>query len=186
MKSKFKVLLYCDGSQHSFSAAVYTANLFQNMPDMHLTVVQVHVPNETSPESGLDLRVNWPINPNSTWMKKMLDGPDQAAKKQNEKIIAKTNRIFTARAADIDHDVINSNASFAHIADALVDYAAKQSYKMIIMGTRGLTSFKGLLFGSLAHNVLTKDAVPVLLIKKLPQDFIDNYCRDVEIKPITQ
>lgn len=146
------------------------------MPNMHLTVVQVQEPGQHSPENSSDWKDNWPVSPESSWMKNMLNSPDQAAKKQYEKIIVKTNQIIAARADEIDHDVIYSNASFAHIADALVDYATKHSYKMIIMGTRGLTSFQGLLFGSLAHNVLTKDAVPVLLIKKLPQEFIDNFC----------
>lgn len=38
--SKFNVLLYFDDSQQAFYAAVYTSILLQNMPNMHLTVVQ--------------------------------------------------------------------------------------------------------------------------------------------------
>jgi len=36
-----KVLLYSDGTQHSFSAAVYAANLFYSIPNMQLTVLHV-------------------------------------------------------------------------------------------------------------------------------------------------
>ena len=46
------------------------------------------------------------------------------------------------------------------------------------MGTRGLSSLKGLIFGGLAHKVLNKSAIPVLLIKKLPQEFIDSFLSD--------
>ncbi|OLN27704.1 hypothetical protein DSOL_4423 [Desulfosporosinus metallidurans] len=49
------------------------------------------------------------------------------------------------------------------------------------MGTRGLTTLKGLIFGCLAHNVLNRSPIPVLLVKKLPQEFIDNYCLENEL-----
>lgn len=48
------------------------------------------------------------------------------------------------------------------------------------MGTRGLTSLKGLIKSSLAHSVLNKSDIPVLLIKELPQEFIDRYCTGVD------
>ena len=38
---KFKVLLYSDGSHQAFSAAVYTATLFKNIPSMNLTVLHI-------------------------------------------------------------------------------------------------------------------------------------------------
>ena len=59
--------------------------------------------------------------------------------------------------------------------EAIVDYATKNSFELIIMGSRGLSTLKGFVFGSLAHTVLNKSPLPVLLIKKLPQDYIDNF-----------
>ncbi len=177
-KSKFNVLLYFDGSQQSFSAAVYTATLFMNIPDMHLTVVEVQQSDEDSLGTDSNWKETWPVNHNADWMKILIDEADDITKNQVDKILKKTNDVFTLRGNDISHQVIYCNPSIADTADALVEYAAKKRFKLCIMGTRGLTSLKGLIHGSLAHSVLNKSTIPVLLIKKLSQEFIDGYCSE--------
>ena len=177
-ESKFNVLLYADGSQQSFSAAVYTATLFMNMPNMHLTVVEVQESDDGSLGADFKWKDTWPVNPNADWMKILSDESDDVTKNQVDKILNKTNEIFTLRGQDISHQVIYCNPSITDTADALVEYETKKQFKLFIMGTRGLTSLKGLIFGCLAHSVLNKSTIPVLLIKKLSQEFIDGYCSE--------
>lgn len=175
-EAKFNVLLYSDGSHQSFSAAVYTATLFKNIPNMHLTVVQVQESDEGSRAAEYNWKDIWPISPTEDWMKLVIDEADVVVKNQYNKILNKTNEIFTKRGLDVSHQVIYSNPSIADTVDALLEYATKKQIKLIIMGTRGLTTLKGLIFGCLAHSVLNKSNIPVLLIKKLSQEFIDSYC----------
>lgn len=177
-ESKFDVLLYSDGSQQSFSAAVYTATLFKNMPNMHLTVVQVQESDEGSSGAEYSWKETWPVSPTADWMKLVIDESDTVVKNQYNEILNKTNEIFTKRGLDVSHQVIYSNPSITDTVDALLEYATKKQFKLIIMGTRGLTTLKGLIFGCLAHSVLNKSTIPVLLIKKLSQEFIDSYCAD--------
>ncbi|SPF56959.1 Universal stress family protein (fragment) [Candidatus Desulfosporosinus infrequens] len=78
-----------------------------------------------------------------------------------------------------------SETSLTEISDTvdmILDYANKNAFNLIVMGTRGLSSLKGLIFGSLAHTVLNRSIIPVLLIKKLPQNFIDDYLSDPDSK----
>lgn len=171
--SEFNVLLYSDGSHQAFSAAVYTATFFKNMPNMHLTVVQVQ--DEGSNEQDYSWIDTWPVSPTSEWMKRVVDGSDEETKKHYHKILMKTNEIFTEREVDISHHVLSSKTSISETVDALLEYVSQNSFKLIIMGTRGLTAIKGLVFGCLAHNVLNRSPIPVLLVKKLPQTFIDDY-----------
>lgn len=173
----FNVLLYSDGSQQAFSAAVYAANLLKNMPNMKLTIVQVQESNEGSPGTGTEYSWidTWPVSPTSEWMKRVIES-DNNVKTLYQDILETTSNIFHERAKDVNHHVIYSNPSIADTVDALLEYAEKKQFKLIIMGTRGLTTLKGLIFGCLAHNVLNRSPIPVLLIKKLPQDFIDDYC----------
>ena len=178
-ESKFNVLLYSDGSQQSFSAAVYTATLFKNMPNMHITVVQVQESDEGSVGVEYNWKDTWPVNPTEDWMKLVIDETDSVVKNQYNQILNKTNQIFTQRGPDVSHQVIYCNPSITDTVDALLEYATKKQFQLIIMGTRGLTTLKGLIFGCLAHSVLNKSPIPVLLIKKLSQEFIDNYCSDV-------
>lgn len=170
---EFKVLLYSDGSAQSFSAAVYTATLLKNMPNMNLTIVQVqeNAGGSLGPEySWLD---TWPATPTSEWMERVINESDSATKRQYAEILAKTKEIFSQREFNVKYQVIYASTSISDTVDAILDFATKNRTELIIMGTRGLTALKGLIFGSLAHNVLNKSGIPVLLIKKLPQEFID-------------
>ena len=183
----FKVLLYFDGSQHSFSAAVYAANLFNRIPNMHLTVLHVQENVEGSNQDDYNLMEIWSTDPNSDWVTSLLEKVELNQSSEYSEIVAKTNEIFSESGYDVNRQVIYANSNIPDIVEAIVDYATKKEFKLIIMGTRGLTSLKGLIYGSLAHRVLNKSDIPVLLIKKLPQDFVDSFCsspsrKDTRIK----
>lgn len=206
--SKLKVLLYSDGSHQAFSAAVYTATLLQNTPNMQLTILQVQETDEGSRgvkyswtelrpkykryywgcSSGTDYSWidSWPVTPDSEWIKHVLDESDPKIKKQYDEILAKTNNIFLKRKENVHHQMLCLNTSFSETSDTsetvkmIVDYATKNLLDLIIIGTRGLSTLNGVIFGSLSHNVLNKSTIPVLLIKKLPQEFIDSYLSDTE------
>ncbi len=180
--AKFNVLLYFDDSQQAFYAAVHTARLFKNMPNMHLTVVQVRQGCEDSKlteYSWIDTKdlVNWaleksnqkerwPISANSDWMKRAES--NVSVKHKYSDILNETNELFLDRAKDVSHVVIYCNPGITDTVEALHDYAAKNAYNLIVMGTRGLATLKVLLFGCLVNN----SPIPMMLIKKLPQSFI--------------
>jgi nucleotide-binding universal stress UspA family protein len=176
--SKFKVLLYSDGSHQAFSAAVYTSTLLKNMSNMQITIVRVHDHNQVPVEDKYSWANTWPGSPTSQWIKHVLNDADPKILEEYKKILNITNTIFFNSGYDVNHQELFSNTSLSDIsdtADVIVDYAKQKSSQLIIMGTRGLSSLNGLIFGSLAHTVLNKSVIPVLLIKKLPQEFIDCY-----------
>ena len=94
-ESKFNVLLYSDESQPAFFAVVYSAILLMNMPNMHLTVVQLKKSNDGSLGTENDWINSWPISPTSDWMKDVMGGSDSAAKTRYNEILTKTNEIFS-------------------------------------------------------------------------------------------
>lgn len=51
-------------------------------------------------------------------------------------------------------------------ADALLEYAQKVGAEMIVVGSRGLSTFKGLLLGSVSAKLVRESKVPVLVVKK--------------------
>ena len=163
MKSyEFKVLLYFDGSQQAFSAAVYTATLLKKLPNMHLTILQVQESDEGSigtEYSWLELRPkykryywgcstgtednwidSWLASPKSDWLKAVLDEPESDLKYQYYKILAKTNEIFSRKKFFVKQQVLCSNASIsetmgiADTVDAIVDYSINNSFDLIIIG----------------------------------------------------
>jgi len=50
-------------------------------------------------------------------------------------------------------------------AEAIIDYARKNQFELIIVGSRGLTGFKELMLGSVSHHVVQHSPVPVLVVK---------------------
>ncbi|WP_068966042.1 universal stress protein [Desulfosporosinus sp. BG] len=175
-----KVLLYSDGTQHSFSAAVYAANLFYSIPNMQLTVLHVQEGVEGSVWDDSDTMETRPTNPDLDWVKHLMGEADSDKIRQYSEILTKTKEIFLERGHKVNQQVIYSNPNIPDTVKAILGYASRNAFGLIIMGTRGLTSLKGLIHGSLAHSVLSKSTIPVLLIKKLPQEFIDRYCSAVD------
>ncbi|MDR3602333.1 MAG: universal stress protein [Desulfosporosinus sp.] len=171
-----KVLLYSDGTQHSFSAAVYAANLFYSIPNMQLTVLHVQEGVNGTMGEAVDWTEAREANPDLDWVKHLMGEADSDKIKKYSEILAKTNEIFTDRGHKVNQQVIYSGSSIPDTVKAILGYASKNDFGLIIMGTRGLTSLKGLIHGSLAHTMISKSTIPVLLIKKLPQEFIDRYC----------
>jgi nucleotide-binding universal stress UspA family protein len=172
--AKFNVLLYIGRSEHSFSAAVYAAKLLNHIPNIHITVVQVQDSVDGMMGSDYNSMDIWPVTPNTVWMKKILDEVDHETQKQYKEILARTNEIFSENGLNVKHEILIAKNNIVDIAETIIDYAVKNSFKMVILGTRGFSDIKGLVFGSLAHTVLNRSPIPVLLIKKLPHDFIDN------------
>jgi len=176
MTNMLKVLLYSDGTQHSFSAAVYAANLFYSIPKMQLTILCVQEGVAGSIGEDAELVEATPTNPDLDWVKHLMGEADSDKIRQYSEILTKTNNIFLERGHKVNQHVIYANPNIPDTVKAILNYASRNGFGLIIMGTRGLTSLKGLIHGSLAYSVLSKSTIPVLLIKKLPQEFIDRYC----------
>ena len=51
-------------------------------------------------------------------------------------------------------------------ADAILDYAQKIQADMIVVGSRGLSTFKGFLLGSVSAKLVRESKLPVLVVKK--------------------
>jgi hypothetical protein len=183
-ESKFNVLLYSDESQPAFFAVVYSAILLMNMPNMHLTVVQLKESNDGSMGTENNWINSWPISPTSDWINDVMGGSDSGPKNRYHEILAKTNEIFSKRVVDVSRQVLYCNPSIPDTVDALLEYATKKSIELIVMGTEGLKTLKGLIFGSLAYTLQNRSPIPILLVKKLPQDFLDSYRSKPTLKVI--
>ncbi|MFC4601038.1 universal stress protein [Cohnella hongkongensis] len=50
-------------------------------------------------------------------------------------------------------------------APALLDYAEEAGCDLIVMGSRGLSSLRELMVGSVSHNVILHSRIPVMVLK---------------------
>ena len=203
--SKSKVLLYADNSHQAFSAAVYAASLLQSNPNMQLTILQLKEIDESSKgvkfswielrkkyksyyrECSLGIEYNWikigPLDPDVRWLQNVLNGPAQQIKSKYKELATKINRGFSVnRNVRLEKLCVNSSynesAGRSEIVKAISNYARENSFELIIIGSRGFNKFSRMVLGSFAYDMLHKSIVPVVLIKKLPQEFIDSYLED--------
>jgi nucleotide-binding universal stress UspA family protein len=51
------------------------------------------------------------------------------------------------------------------VAQEIMDVAASEDAGLIVMGSRGMSDWQGLLIGSVAHKVLHLSSVPVLIVR---------------------
>lgn len=204
--NKFRVLLYSDGTQQALSATVYAATLLQKIPNMYLTIVQIQECKDKSMGTRynwLELRPKqkrfyrsssvdsdfrwvdtWKNNPSLTWVERMEEKCDWKLKNQYYRIVNKINRIFLESTDNIEYKWLLSNISFqdsfdtSDTEDLLIDYASNNRFDLIIIGTRQLTKINQLIHGNLAANVQKKSPIPVTLVKKLSEEFINDFIND--------
>jgi nucleotide-binding universal stress UspA family protein len=96
----------------------------------------------------------------------LAGGADSALEKDIEKIaegwLIKTEEIAKKQNVEVKHEILFRSKS---VVQSIVSYAKGNEADLIVMGSRGLTGFKGLLLGSVALGVIDHATCPVLLVR---------------------
>lgn len=85
----------------------------------------------------------------------------------NNGLLAKSNEILSEAAGRLQEAGIDwqTHPALGNVPDQVRDLVAQLGCDTVVMGTRGLSSFSGLLLGSVATRVIHEVPVPVLLVK---------------------
>ncbi|SDH69219.1 Universal stress protein family protein [Desulfosporosinus hippei DSM 8344] len=151
-RTRFKVILYLDETEFSRAAAIYSAILMMNMPNMHLTIVRLKESNQSLLEIDEKCQNIWPTT---------SDVPQNALD------------VFLARSKDVQQQVLYSNPNIPDAVTALLAYVNKWAIDLIVMGAGEFSKIKEVIFGSLAYSLQNRSPIPVLLVKELSQDFLE-------------
>lgn len=60
---------------------------------------------------------------------------------------------------------IRTAAKVGHAAEEIVEYAKNEGVDLVVMGSRGMTTFKGLLIGSVSDQVVHHSPCPVTVVR---------------------
>lgn len=142
-----KLLLPTDGSANALRAARYAANLIKNNPDKKVTILYVR------PRKSDWANYSWIVED------KVDAGLDELAREALEK----TKKVFEEEG--VPEEALKSEVLTGDPGRVIVRYAKDGEFGQIIMGTRGLGKLKGIILGSVSHQVLYMSEIPVLLIK---------------------
>ncbi|BAP44491.1 universal stress protein family protein [Pseudomonas sp. StFLB209] len=141
-----KVLVPFDGSAHARHALDYVINLAGQVA----RPLEVHVLNvQSSPMAYGDY-----LAPD------MIEGVRAGLINEAMGVLNKASAQLDA--SGIAHEV---HVDMGNVAEQIADAVKKLGCDTVVMGTRGLGSFGGLLLGSVANRVIHDVSVPVVLIK---------------------
>jgi nucleotide-binding universal stress UspA family protein len=138
-----KILVPVDGSNTSFKALGVAIELSQRIGSQ-VTVLLVM---EDVPKIYIESQ-------------KLLDQFLLARTEEGKKILAKCKQDAENKGVTIKTEFRDGNP-----AQVILEVSKKQGYEMIIMGTRGLGGFKGLVLGSVSNKVAHSSKCSILLVR---------------------
>lgn len=136
-----KILLATDGSADSMRAAEKALYIAQGRPEAKVDVVYV----VDCPTSKADVLENWNAGDVNTKRKEKLRLIEDKAKE-----------------AGVVYDI---KILHGDPGPTIVDYANKNNYDVVVLGSRGLNSLQEMILGSVSHKVAKRAKCSVLIVK---------------------
>ncbi|MHB8918329.1 MAG: universal stress protein [Desulfocucumaceae bacterium] len=140
-----RILVPIDGSKHSMRAAEYVAGNLTVFPYLKVILLAV--------VSFVDATL-------------VSESPIPAEQLTKEGMrsaglnLGKAGALFKNKGALMEEAVLVGDP-----ADIIIRYTRENNINKIVMGSRGLNDFKGMVLGSVSHKVLAYVDVPVTIIK---------------------
>lgn len=141
-----KVLVPFDGSEHSRRALDYVISLAGKLvqpPEVHIFNVQAS-----------------PIVYSDYLAPDMIEGVKAGLYNEANRVLGEGVKRLTAAGINFE-----SHVDLGNVAEQVKAAVTQLGCDTVVMGTRGLGSFGGLLLGSVANRIVHEVSVPVILIK---------------------
>ena len=153
-QAKFsKILVAIDGSNHSMKAAEYAIDIARDNKAqlIALTVLDIS-------------KVGYAA---SAFIASPMYGLEKLERKRKEaqEWLDNVGKLIVSRKANDDIQFKPQIEESMSVAGTIVDFAENQNIDLIVVGSRGQSSFRKLLLGSVASRVVTYAICPVLVIK---------------------
>ncbi|WP_319403810.1 universal stress protein [uncultured Anaeromusa sp.] len=140
-----KILVAFDGSKHSRKALEWALNSYEaGTASIEVVTVVEPIANYSIPEA-------FPLEVTAFHQ-------DQQAMREEK--LKELRQEWAACGKEFTTHVLNGN-----IVETLLDYSMESKADLLVTGTRGAGGFKGLLLGSVAHELVTHAKMPVVVVK---------------------
>ncbi|MEH7442235.1 universal stress protein [Bacillus sp. JJ1122] len=136
-----KILLAADGSDHSVRAAKKAAELAKLSGDSEITVVYV-IDGQTSKED-------------------ILHNPDRSVVEEKRRLrLQPVTSLFNSEDLNFKLEKL-----LGEPGPAIVEYANKNDFDVVVVGSRGLNGLQEMVLGSVSHKVAKRVKAPVMIVK---------------------
>lgn len=139
-----RILVPIDGSEHSLRAARYVADNLAHYP--YSKVILLTVANYID----VSLVSESPVS---------AERFGRECLRRAEVNMEKAAEVFSGKCL-VEEVILGGDP-----AEAIIRYVQEHNIDQIVMGSRGLSDFKGMVLGSVSHKVLARVDVPVTFIK---------------------
>ncbi|MEM2759279.1 MAG: universal stress protein [Nitrososphaerales archaeon] len=147
-----KILLAMDGSEASFNASKYAIHLAKIEG---AELILLHVLENIKQGGVIGLRARYGDI-------KIVKGYLQYSEKLAKQWMNKVEEVASSNGVHLKKEVILDQSSKA---EEILQYAEKNKVDIIVIGTKGLTTFKKLIIGSVANAIVGNAKCPVLVVK---------------------
>lgn len=139
------ILVPVDGSDDANRAVLHARQLAQGAQDARIHLLNIQTPPQG--RAGLSRLVT-------------QDMIDEYYVREGQEAADEARKLLDVTGADY-----TSHVEFGNPAVEITSYAQQHQCERIVMGTRGLGAFAGMLVGSVANQVVQLAEVPVTLVK---------------------
>lgn len=140
-----KVLVPVDGSENSMRAVEFALQMAKNHPAVEVILLAVACHYETRYFEGY-----------------AVDGEllSRQCQEQFAEVLHKASQVFTDAGVEVKTEMLTGDPG-----TAIAGYVEDNGIDRVIMGSRGLSPFKGMILGSVTYKVLHNVKVPVTVVK---------------------
>jgi nucleotide-binding universal stress UspA family protein len=143
-----KILVAFDGSQDAVKAVRMASSIAREygaaLTILHVYSVPVYTYAAPAPMPQVDV------------------GPvEESAKEKASKVLEGGVKVAGEEGVTATGELLEA----ASVVQAVVEFAAKESFNLIVMGTRGMTGFRKLVLGSVSNGVVSHAHCPVMVVR---------------------
>lgn len=91
--------------------------------------------------------------------------PDSSNRKKATEVVKTATDLLTSKGVNT-RSIVEMDYPFEEVGEAILDITEREGADLLVLGSRGLSEFRGILLGSVSHKVLQNVGCPVLIVRE--------------------
>jgi len=156
------ILVPTDGSEYAERAVRFSAQVADRRHQALVTVIYVHLRMQTTSQGGASVQVpGQPLQEESPLHVETDDDELVHAQEIVDRAVSEIKSLVTSPDVTVTGRVVVDD----RVDDGVLKIAGEINADIIVMGTRGLSTLRGAIMGSVSHALIEKAKCPVLIVK---------------------
>jgi nucleotide-binding universal stress UspA family protein len=156
------VLVPTDGSENAERAVRFSAQVADRRHQAEVTVIYVHLRVQPASQGGATVQV--PGQPHQE-VSPLHDETDSEELVHAQEIVDRAVAEIKSLVSSPDVTVTGHVVVDDRVDDGVLKASEETKADIIVMGTRGLSTLRGAIMGSVSHALIEKATCPVLIVK---------------------